>query len=333
MSQGAPVSIASRIAPLLLAGVVALGLVAPASVAAAAPASPTATATTGKLVVQLVDVRGKVLKKKVMITWGGPGDGDAGTTNSKGSLTVTKLAPASNYTVTTASHGKYVDASKVKVKISAGKTTKVTLKLALPATISGTVKTTAGKVIPGIQVAALRGGVPVVWATTSSKGTYKLAVGTGSYKLGFNVPGDESTDLYDTKYWKNATSLATSTTVKVTQQSSKKKASARTSISATLTPQSTRTLTGTISITGATQLEVYSVDSESRYSATLTNGSFSITLPVGHYVLGTVVPHPTYGSAEYYYVSDDASATQSYEAATVIDLTGEAPGPITFALG
>ena len=322
------VNLKTRVAPLLLAAIVGLGVASvPVGAAAAATPSTQAATKTGTLAVQLVDAKGKVLKKRVMIAWSALNVSDAGTTSAKGARTVTKLAPGSSYAVSSVSAGTYVNATKTRIKITAGKTTKVTLKLVRAATISGTVKSTAGKVLAGVQVSAMKGGHAVTTATTSSKGTYTLTVKTGSYKVAFNTRVDDlGSDRFNTTYWRNATTLEKSATVKATQQTSKKSASASKSVNGSLTLATTQTLSGTVDIAGAQTLQIYSLDADSnRYTANLTAGEFSIDLPLGRYLLGVVVPDATYGSVEYYFVGDDAPASTDVEQAIPVELSGGAP--------
>ena len=322
------VNLKSRVAPLLLAAVLGLGVASvPVASASAAPIAAQAAAKTGSLSVQLVDAKGKVLKKRVMVAWSAPNVSDAGTTNTKGAVTITKLTPGSSYVVSSVSASTYVNVSKTRVKILAGKTTKVTLKLVRAATISGTVKSAAGKVLAGVQVSALKSGHAIATVTTSSKGTYKLSVKSGSYKVAFNPRVDDlGSDRYNTTYWKNATTLAKSVYVKAIQQTSKKSASATKSVNGTLTLATTQTLSGTVDIDGAKDLQIYSLDADSnRYSAAITDGKFSMDLPLGRYLLGVVVPDATYGSVEYYFVGDDAPVSRDVEQAIPVELAGADP--------
>ena len=109
--------IKSRIVPLLLAGIVALGVATvPVAAADAAVSSTQAKAKTGTLAIQLVDVKGKALKKRVTVLYGTTNDllGD-GRTSAKGTISFKKLKPGTRYIAVGGFEGTYVGAVKTKI--------------------------------------------------------------------------------------------------------------------------------------------------------------------------------------------------------------------------
>ena len=333
----------SKIAPLVLAGIVALGIVTVPAVAAdaAAPTASTASSTqakakTGTLTIQLVSPTGKAVKKSIYILWSSPKDDGYAKTNSKGAYTFKKLAPGTKYTVRTYGDSANLPAAKSKVKIVAGKTTKLNLKVTAGATVAGTVKSSTGSVLKGISVAALnKYGEPLSQAYTSSKGTYKLTgLKTGSYKVAFNSRASGAgTDLYDTTYWKKATTFKSAASIKVTNQTSKKAASATKSISGTITKAPTQTLSGTVLVPGAQEVEIRNIDSWDYYTAEVVNGAFTTDVPYGDYYLATEAYNDYWDETDTaWYAGDDSPSVWDRDDAQVITLSAAAPVAITFNL-
>ena len=234
-------NIKSRIAPLLLAGVVALGIATvPAVAADAAPSISTtqAKAKTGTLVVQLVTPAGKILKKRFGVLYGSRSEPlGGGTTSFKGKITFKKIKAGKSYIAVAYPSASYVTPFKTGITIKAGKTTTVRLKVAVGASISGTVLDPDGVPAAGVPVNALNKNGDVVGdAFTNESGVYKIAgLSSGSYTVAFNDNTfDDNNEAYTTSYWNNATDLASANFFKVTQQSKTKSASSSKLVDATL---------------------------------------------------------------------------------------------------
>ena len=332
----------SKIAPLVLAGIVALGIVTVPAVAAdaAAPTASSASSTqakakTGKLTVQLVRASGKAYTQKIELSVDGAKNYMVVSTNSKGAFTLTKLKPSSKYTIRYYGSNVYLPATKT-AKVVAGKTTSVKLSVIAGATMAGTVKSSTGSAVEGIEVAALnKYGEPLSHAYTSSKGTYKLTgLKTGSYKVAFNSRASGAgTDLYDTTYWKKATTFKSAASIKVTNQTSKKAASAAKSISGTITKAPTQTLSGTVLVPGAQEVEIRNIDSWDYYTAEVVNGAFTTDVPYGDYYLATEAYNDYWDETDTaWYAGDDSPSVWDRDDAQVITLSAAAPVAITFNL-
>jgi len=230
------VNIKSRIAPLLLAGIVALGIATvPAVAADAAPSVSTtqAKSKTGTLVVQLVTPAGKVLKTRLEVGYGTQEKQlGGGTTSMKGKITFKKIKAGKSYIAVAFPTASYLIAFKTGVKIAAGKTTTLKLKVALGAAISGKVLDTNGVAVGGVSVNALdSSGNFVGHATTSASGAYKISgLVSGSYTVAFN----DDNPAYTTTYWKDAADFDSATFFKVSQQTSKKSRTVTTLVNGTI---------------------------------------------------------------------------------------------------
>lgn len=330
-------NIRSRIAPLLLAGIVALGIATvPAVAADAAISSTQAKAKTGSIAVQLVNVKGNALKKRVNIQYGTESEymGQV-RTSAKGTVTLKKLKPGTRYITINAYDGVYLQAVKTKIKVTAGKTTKVALKVIVGGTISGTVRDEDGAPAAGVAVALYKGGNVVNYGVTSAKGTYKIgALTNGTYKVAFN--GDSSGPIdegYTVSYWKNATTLQSATTIKVTQQTTKKAASTVKSVNGSLTVVAAgpeQTVSGTVSIPGAEYVYFTNTDTGDYEEFELVDGAFVGALPYGTYTLATdVYADEDDAPVTYWYVAGGSTSLDE-ENATPIDVTDAGPVSVSF---
>lgn len=342
--------ITSRIAPLVLAGIVALGIVTVPAVAADAASSSTSSSTpakakakTGTLVIQLVDATGKALKKRATVSYGT----DFGTltdirTNAKGSVTIKKLKPSSKYIALGAfDSATYVQTHKSKIKVTAGKTKTVKLKLVVGGSISGTVRDESGAPMANVVVTAFKTdvawipGEDVEWALTetSAKGTYKFhSLESGSYKIAFNGDSVGTFDeAYGVSYWQNAAGLKSAATIQVTTQTAKQAASVTKLVDGVLVPPVTQSVSGTVGIADAEYVEFTNADNGYSYEFEVIDGAFSGEIPLGSYTLSSVVYNDASEKYVSYWYAADGVVSKKEAAAALIAVDGD--GPVTVSFG
>ena len=331
-------NIKSRIAPLLLAGIVALGIATvPAVAADAATSSTQAKVKTGTIQVQVLTPAGKIYKKAgVIIVYSSGQAGDFAKTNSKGIATLKKVPVGSKYTVGNGYEAhKYVLVSKSKVKVTSGKTTKVSLKLALAATITGTVVDTDGSALGGVPV-AVHGKRGSVFAFTNSRGAYTVdGLATGSYRVEFNSHASGNPRQgYGVSYWKNASTLDSATVLKATQQTSKKAASTLKKINGVVESVPTGIISGVLNVEDASSVYLQNRETgEVLFTEDVEDvqGGFTATVNAGSYYVFTEVYNSDSDTiVNPYYTGNGLAASPDRDDALLVTVTADSHEEISF---
>lgn len=318
--------IRSRFASLLLAGTVALGVVALPAVAA--DAATVSKVKTGTVSIQLINPARKALKKSGIraVLFASNGDTKEAKSNSKGVITFKKVSKGSAGLLVYSAANVYFPAFKESLTVTAGKTKKLSIKLTAAATISGTVKDATGAVVKGLLVIAYdKYGDAASSAITSSKGTYKLTgLTSASYRVAFNPTDPTSTDdsEYTSTFWKNASTLDSATKIKVAKQTSKKSASAVKKVNGTVEKLvvGPSHIAGTTSIVGADSVSILDAGThEQVVGIPLADGAYSIAVEPGDYIVALTVFEGS--SLNTYYFSGEDTLTADIDNAATIPIS------------
>lgn len=323
----------ATLAPLLLASIVALGVVAAPSVAA--DAATVSKVTTGTVSVKVVNVKGKVIKspRPEMILSGTNGNGV--NTNSKGVATFKKVS-AGKHTVDSNS-GQYVAVSK-SVKVSAGKTTKVTVKLIVGGKISGTLRDGNGDPVPFVPVSVLSStGKALATAYTSKSGAYVLSgLKKASYRVGFNASiraADVNPD-YTTTYWKSATGFKSAKAIAVKAQTTKASATSTKKVNGVIKTLPTGIVSGILNVENADEVMFTNVvtGTSSTFVAD-TGNAFTAELLVGSYRVTTDVYTAVVGGSgtweRFFYTGDGLAVSAKSADALLVDVTADSTRQLT----
>jgi len=197
----------------------------------------------------------------------------------------------------------YLGSSKANVAVAKGKTKKVSLPVALGATISGTVKKPGGKALANAKVNVLsKSGAVLTSTNTDSAGKYTVqGLATGSYRLQFNgrqyvgpYESDAAARDYAWSYWGSSSgSWAKAASIAVKQQGKKTAPSVKTNVNSVVTAGTLVTLTlatanagGQVNVERIISGKVF--DRETVYAPLSTDGkSASVRLAAGTYIVGS----------------------------------------------
>ncbi|WP_345069311.1 carboxypeptidase regulatory-like domain-containing protein [Leifsonia kafniensis] len=255
------------------------------------------------------------------------------TTSSSGTYSMTGLA-AGSYTLQFSSTSNYVPewwsnalslGKATYFALTAGASTTKDAALAKGATISGTVKNSAGAGIAGVSVNASSKTGQYGYATTSSSGKYSITgLAAGSYTLQFS-----STSNYVPEWWSNAASSQNATYFGLA-------AGASTTRDAALAKGAT--ISGTVKNASGAALSGVSVSASPKtgymggYATTNSSGTYSIVgLAAGSYTLSFSAPGhvsewwgnvTSYDKRTYFALAAAASTTRDVTLAKGAIVTG-----------
>ena len=314
---------------IALTAVIGLGV-------AAVPAVTAEAAAPSSLTVQLLTPSGKKLARSGVEIYVHNAKWYSIAHTNKAGLAKIKYFPATSRLVveTWSKSHKYIEVVKKSVTIKNGKTTKLSLKYAVGASISGKATTKDGKALVKAEVVAYnKASEFVASGTTSSTGAYSIVgLKSGYYHVEFNardgVVARDNQRLYGWSYWKSAESWGTSNSIKVRQQSSGKTASVIKSISGKVAPRAA--VTGEINIpyesSNSTFLDFQDVKhkwSDSPY-VKLTDGDASYTqaLNPGEYYPGI---YDSTTKKELWYTGEGTALTSDPAKAVSVVVDGVTP--------
>jgi hypothetical protein len=325
-----------RIALVLVAVLAVAGLALPATAASA-------STTTGTIRVQLAKPNGADWHSKgFVVTASGMTKNvyKEAKTNTNG-VAVFKV-PQGKYTIAVATYRtkyQYAPVSQDYIKISRGQVKTIGMKMYVGGTVSGRVKSAAGKPLKNATVAATNNKGVILGSTkTDSQGKYKLrGLATGKYVIMFNERSWADPKLavvknYGWSFYKGD-SLADAKRVMVYQQNRyaaatatsriSGKVSAGTKLSVKLTDKNNkngRLLVDHISVKGR-YLQAGSV-----YAPFASGRSATLKVEPGRYRLGV-----RYGKySTYYYTGEGRPLTTNVNAAAVLRF---GDGPLSFTFG